>query len=308
MAIGPFSASCENVVKAMIEGLRLIEVDEVGNGRFALIFPPAWDQAFRSFKAYLLERVESASIRSSSAKNLLYDAHQHLEWIAETGTSPSDVRTSDLEAYQEWLQSRYRTNTVRRKISSLRHFYIFSKAHGLISSNPALFLETPRSAARASSSSHSHAQRFAKRLLKSPNRSTPKGVRDYAILTLVVIHGLRVGEIHRLNVRDVNINGAKNGAVRVPSRRDRQCIVPLHEETSQALKAWLAVRQLMRPDCDAVFTSLHWTTGRSEPRQRISPRGIRQAMDEYLNMIGAKRKGISCETLRYAASKEFQKA
>ena len=278
------------------------------NGRFALKFPPAWNQVFRSFEAYLLERVECASIRPNSAKNLLYDVHQHLEWIAERGTRPSDVRKSDLEAYQEWLQTRYRTSTVRRKISSLRHFHIFSKAHGLISSNPALFLETPRNGARTSSKSQALTQQLAGRLLKSPNRSTPKGVRDYAILTLVIIHGLRVGEIHRLNVRDVNINGAKRGAVRVPSRRDRQCIVPLHEETSQALKAWLAVRQLMQPDCEAVFTSLHWTTGRSEPRQRISPRGIRQEMDEYLKTIGAKRKGISCETLRYAAPKELQAA
>ena len=278
------------------------------NGRFALKFPPAWNQVFRSFEAYLLERVECASIRPNSAKNLLYDVHQHLEWIAERGTRPSDVRKSDLEAYQEWLQTRYRTSTVRRKISSLRHFYSFSKAHRLISANPALYLETPRKATRASSRSQALAKEFAARLLKSPNRSTPKGVRDYAILTLVVIHGLRVGEIHQLNVRDVNINGAKHGAVQVLSRRNRRCIIPLQEETSQALKAWLAVRQLMQPDCDAVFTSLHWTTGRSEPRQRIGPRGIRQAMDEYLKLIGAKRKGISCETLRYAASKELQAA
>jgi len=280
----------------------------VPDGWVAVTFPPEWDQVFRSFEAYLLERVECASIRSSSAKNLLYDVRQHLEWIAERRTEPSDVRKSDLEAYQKWLQSRYRTSTVRRKISSLRHFYSFSKAHGFVSANPALHLETSRNTARASSRPQALAQHFTARLLRSPNRSTPKGVRDYAILTLVVIHGLRVGEIHRLNVRDVNINGAKNGAVRVPSRRGRQCIVPLHEETSQALKAWLAVRQLMQPDCDAIFTSLHWTTGRSEPRQRISSRGIRQAMDEYLNTIGAKRKGISCETLRYAASKEFQTA
>jgi site-specific recombinase XerD len=271
-------------------------------------FPPEWDQVFHSFEAYLLKRVECASIRPNSAKNLLYDVRQHLEWIAESRAGPSEVGRSSLEAYQEWLQSRYRTSTVRRKISSLRHFYGFSEAHGLVSTNLALHLETPHDGARTSRRSQALARKFAARLLKSPNRSTPKGVRDYAILTLVVIHGLRVGEIHRLNVRDVNINGAKNGAVRVSSRRNQRCIIPLHEETSQALKAWLAVRRLMQPDCEAVFTSLHWTTGRSEPRQRISPRGIRQAMDDYLKTIGAKRRGISCETLRYAASKEFQTA
>jgi integrase/recombinase XerD len=280
----------------------------VSDGWVNLKTPRSWDQILRSFEAYLLERVECASIRSSSAKNLLFDVHQHLEWIAESETGPSDVGKSDLEAYLERLQTRYRTSTVRRKISSLRHFYGFSKGHRLISSNPALNLETPSAGARASGTSQVLAQRFAARLLKSPNRSTPKGVRDYAILTLISVHGLRVSEIHRLNVRDVNINGAKYGAVRVLNRRNQRCIIPLHEETSQALKAWLAVRQLMQPDCEAVFTSLHWTPGRSEPRQRISRRGIRQAMDEYLKLIGAKRKGISCETLRYAASKELQAA
>ncbi|MGH8972178.1 MAG: tyrosine-type recombinase/integrase [Acidimicrobiia bacterium] len=74
-------------------------------------------------------------------------------------------------------------------------------------------------------------------LLDSCDRSTDVGVRDFAIMTLVVRLGLRSIEVARLELRDVDWRA---GELVVRGKARRQDLLPLATDVGEALVAYLA--------------------------------------------------------------------
>lgn len=71
---------------------------------------------------------------------------------------------------------------------------------------------------------------------------TTGGVRDRAILTMLLFTALRIGELATLDRDDVAIS-ARKGVVAVRrGKGDRYRQVPLNGEVRDALDAWLAKR------------------------------------------------------------------
>jgi site-specific recombinase XerD len=135
-----------------------------------------------------------------------------------------------------------------------------------------------------------------KAVLNVPSTNTPKGIRDRAIMMLMVWHGLQVIEVHRLNLEDIDL---EEGSLRAHGKRDEWRTVFLVDKTREALRKWLAIRDMMRSPRKALFLNLHWGNARYRGR-RISPRGIRAMVDRYLDLVGAKRPGVSCHALRHS--------
>jgi len=104
---------------------------------------------------------------------------------------------------------------------------------------------------------------------------TPKDVRDHAIWALHRVEGLRPGQIRALDCQDVDLDA---GMVRVTNRSGKPKSILLSASTLALVRRWIAVRRVMGPKDEAVFGSLHWTAGRSEPGGRLSCRGICQIM------------------------------
>lgn len=75
------------------------------------------------------------------------------------------------------------------------------------------------------------------RLLDSCDRSSAVGVRDFAIMTLIVRLGLRSIEVARLELRDVDWRGGELVVRGKGRRRDR---LPLPSEVGEALVAYLS--------------------------------------------------------------------
>ena len=135
----------------------------------------------------------------------------------------------------------------------------------------------------------------AKRLLAAPQPSSVKGVRDLAILTGMLCHGLAVSELCALNVADLDLAAR---TLRVTGRRGRVRTVELTAQTAGVFRRWLATRALLKPDTTALFIALHWTSGRAAPGQRISVRGVRALVHGYLAQVGVSESGVSCQALR----------
>jgi integrase/recombinase XerD len=130
-------------------------------------------------------------------------------------------------------------------------------------------------------------------LLAQPDSTTRKGIRDQTILSLMALHGLRVSEVARLDITDLDMEA---GTMQVGNGSKRT--IMLADQTRQVLQRWLAVRRLMKPNCPALFVTLHWTSAVVEPGGRIGTRGLRMMVDRYLKRVGAKARGISCDALR----------
>jgi site-specific recombinase XerD len=73
-------------------------------------------------------------------------------------------------------------------------------------------------------------------LLAAPNRSTPTGRRDHALLLLAVQTGLRVSELASLRCQDLNLGA---GWVRCEGKGRKERCTPLSRAARQVLRVWL---------------------------------------------------------------------
>jgi integrase/recombinase XerD len=70
-------------------------------------------------------------------------------------------------------------------------------------------------------------------ILAEPDRRTPAGIRDYALLLLLFNTGARIAEILALTVHDLHVGGRRQLRVRGKGNKDRIC--PLWPETAAAV-------------------------------------------------------------------------
>jgi len=110
-----------------------------------------------------------------------------------------------------------------------------------------------------------------RRLLRAAERGaqpgTPAGVRDRAIVTVLLFTALRIAELAALNRDDLAISARKGLLTVRHGKGDRYREIPLNAEARTALDAWLAARgDLPGSDGPALFLSLKG--------QRLSARAI----------------------------------
>jgi site-specific recombinase XerD len=87
-------------------------------------------------------------------------------------------------------------------------------------------------------------------LLAAPDRSTPTGRRDHALLLLAVQTGLRVSELASLRCQDLNLGA---GWVRCEGKGRKERCTPLSRAARQVLRVWL--RELGGDPASPLFPS-----------------------------------------------------
>jgi len=223
------------------------------------------------------------------------------------GVAPSDLALEQLDAplvldFLDHLQKQ-RGNTPRTRnarLAAIRSFMRFVEQRV-----PAVLDQVRRVRAIPAQKTNTNIVQHLtdeeqRALLDAPDPTTRLGIRDRAMLVLMAMHGLRVVECHRLSLEDVDLEAGEAGQIRVFGKGDKWRTVLLTEETREVLRMWLAARALMRSGCRAVFLTMHWTNACSDPGERISTRGIRRMVNHYLEVVGAKKPGVSCHALRHS--------
>ncbi len=153
--------------------------------------------------------------------------------------------------------------SVRRQVSAIRRFYRWARRERVIDCDPLARLEPPRLAGRLP---RLLSEEQVERLLQAPGDDHPLAVRDRAILETLYASGLRVGELVRLELAQIN---SRQGVIRVTGKGGRDRLVPLGEQAMGWLESWhdrfrpLLVRD--RPT-RALFVS---RTGRPLTRQAV---------------------------------------
>lgn len=89
----------------------------------------------------------------------------------------------------------------------------------------------------------------AEALLKAAAAGT-HSERDVAILRLMLQTGIRVGEVIRLRVKDVNF---EDRTLFIQGKRKQERLVPLTDNTCDAIKNYLAVREPASSQIEELF-------------------------------------------------------
>jgi site-specific recombinase XerD len=232
---------------------------------------------------------------------------QFTQWLASRGKTPVEADEQDLVAYISFLRgdlpaldsqqsAHYAPSTVCHKVFIVRKFYASLYARDLISRNPAVHLRLPYDETKGRSPNARLSLDQVRQLLAAPRTQRPIGIRDRAVLALMALHGLSTGEAQRLDVADVDLS---TGAVRVSGWHGKPRSIFLTAATRQVVEAWLSVRRLLDTGSPALFITLHWTSGRAQPGQRISTRALRQVVAGYLRAIGVTAPEANGQVLRH---------
>jgi len=131
--------------------------------------------------------------------------------------------------YQSGMSSR----SIARHVTTLRNFFRFLMEQGTVNSDPTALLAPPK-----------HWQSLPKYLNKqqltdlmaSPDRNHPQGLRDGAMLEFLYATGLRVSELCRVRVSDLERD---LGFVRVVGKGNKHRIVPVGQAALRAVDAYL---------------------------------------------------------------------
>lgn len=152
-----------------------------------------------------------------------------------------DIKQIDHITIREWLASLHsdqkKKSSIARKLAALRTFFQFLVREGVLESNPAKLVATPRKEKKLPV--HLSVE-DAVRFIETPDPETHFGKRDRAILELLYATGVRVSELVQLNLRDIDFS---NKLLRVFGKRRKERIVPFGEPAAKALKDYLSVRE-----------------------------------------------------------------
>ncbi len=155
----------------------------------------------------------------------------------EIGESLWDkVDKDEIISYIMYLKGdrEYAAATAARKIAAIRSFFHFLVAEGIIRDDPTATLDSLRVKKHLPKPI---SVEEVNRLLAEPAKlSTPKGMRDRAILELLYATGMRVSELVSLKVDDVNLASA---SVRCWGKGAKERVIPIHPQAVTSLREYL---------------------------------------------------------------------
>lgn len=150
--------------------------------------------------------------------------------MAEAGA----VKSIDVLDYLARLTERkLSARSQARRLITLRQFFRFLKAEHGAEVDPTEEIDLPRFGRRLPDFL---SVEEVDRLLATPDRATPRGARDAAMLETLYATGLRVSELVRLRLADVNFDA---GYLMAFGKGRKQRLVPIGEVALAGLRAYV---------------------------------------------------------------------
>ena len=161
----------------------------------------------------------------------------HLDLTRFTASRRSGDRLEDAAPLRRHVDSLYKagmaSRSIARHLATLRNFYRFLLETGAIGSDPTALLNTPK---QWQSLPKYLNQKQLDDLIASPDLTKPQGLRDRAMLEFLYATGLRVSELCRVRVSDIERN---MGYVRVVGKGNKHRLVPVGKAALQAVENYL---------------------------------------------------------------------
>jgi integrase/recombinase XerC len=183
---------------------------------------------------------------------------------------PTGVSTEALRAFMDKLAKEgYSAKSISRKTNSTKTFFKYLKSTNLISQDPATQLEHP--------DFENKPPRILSKLEYRALRDAARGdIRMSAIIELLLQTGIRIGELAKLSVDDLTLQGDNPSIYIRPMEGSNERSVPLNRPAIEALERYLEVRP--KTQSKALFVT---KTGRP-----LLVRNIRTAIDRYFKLAG----------------------
>ena len=253
-----------------------------------------WEEAGRHYRTYIkLEKRLAQNTVEAYMRDLRSFAHFILRMY---DVPPAKVEEPMVQRYVAWLYDRGREKASQaRSLSGVKSFFNFLLISDRIESSPAEFVLTPKFGRHLPDVLTTGE---IDRIIAAVDGTTPKEIRDAAMLEVLYSCGLRVSELTSLRIRDLFFG---EGYIRVTGKGDKQRLVPINSTARERIHRYLEVRRSARAGEETLFlnnrgssltrvmiiTILREAARRAGIEKKISPHTFRHSFATHLLEGGA---------------------
>jgi integrase/recombinase XerC len=217
--------------------------------------------------------------------------HSDLEQLS-TFLGDKELSAADHQTLRRFIahlmQGEVKKSSIARKLSAIRTFFRYLNREGILTSNPARLVATPRREQRLPAVLTAD---DAIRLMESPKAKKPADhdtmLRDRAVLETLYSTGIRASELIGMNREDIDRH---DSLIRIRGKGRKERIVPVGTKALDAIDAYLG-RLAGSSDIAAVFLG--------PSGKRLTARTVQRILENHRKQLGLQQKA-SPHTLRHS--------
>ncbi len=234
-----------------------------------------------------LEHEKNASPHTISSYRR--DLLQLAQYMEERSMTLKEIDNVALRGFLARLHGvKNKKSTIARKLASVRSFLQYCVKKKWLEDNPAKIVSTPKQEHHVPSFlSEEEVAEF----LDVPQSRQPLDLRDKAILELLYATGIRVSELVKIDLAEVNF---EERLIRIMGKGKKERIVPFGRLAEDSLRFYILARsQINKGDVEekALFVNYRG--------ERLTSRSVERIVDKYINVTAIRRK-ISPHSLRHS--------
>lgn len=201
----------------------------------------------------------------------------------------------DIISYRESLKaSGHKPSTVQNYITAARLFFAWTEQERIY---PNVAAHIKGAKLDKSHKKDYLTTRQVKTVLADVDRSTPQGIRDYAIMCLMITGGLRTVEVVRANIADLRTVGDDTALfIQGKGRDEKTEYVKLSAPVEAALREYLKIRGEAEPTAP-LFASM----SNNSKGQRMTTRSVSGIAKACMIEAGYNSERLTAHSLRHTA-------
>ena len=240
----------------------------------------------QDYGAYLRQEKHASE---NTVTSYLRDVRQFEAYLqAVQGLRVEQCTQDAVEGYMDYMTGHGKSSaSVARGVASLKSFFAYLLARGVVPSNPAKGVSPVRTERKYP---QILTGKEVELFLEQPQCVDAKGYRDHAMLELLYATGIRVSELIGLDLGDVNFSA---GLLHCASR-GKERVIPLYQTAIRALQDYVREYRpqiVLDPEEKALFVNMSG--------ERMSRQGFWKIIKHYQERAGIQ-KDITPHTLRHS--------
>jgi site-specific recombinase XerC len=214
------------------------------------------DRASLRFLEFFAANIRNPHTRRAYARA----AGEFLAWCESVGvTSLSAIQPLHVATWIELEMRLKSTPSVKQQLAAIRHLFDWLVVGQVVPVNPAASVRGPRHVVRVGKTPVLDPEE-ARRLLDSIDTSTPAGLRDRALISLMVYSFARIGAALAMKVEDVYTQNRRLW-VRLHEKGGKEHAMPAHHNLEHALAAYIHGAGLATDPKGPLFRTIGRGTG-----------------------------------------------
>ena len=239
------------------------------------------------FRDFLLHE-KRYSIKTADSYCL--DIELMRRYFEEIDITLEEAGKDDIKDYLGAICFEVKPSSLRRKIASIRHFYLLLHKRKIIEDNPTLTLTGPK---KDGALPGALTRDEMARLIEYNYPQNLKGLRDRAIIEMLYSSGVRVGELVSLKIKDMDFKGK---TVNVLGKGKKERLLPVTAQAIDSIENYLMKRPTGKDKDSIIFCNLQGG--------QLTERGVQYIIDTLARNCGIYRT-VTPHMLRHSFATHF---